>query len=170
MGNTCWIPKIVDKCRFEVGILPQVREKDGALQVAANLNVISSSTPYPEECLSILNYLAESKPQQLLAKNGRPVANIKANKSLEIKGFDKKATDETMQSFANGRVIQSADPYIEEYIRTIINAEMQKWQKKESSDEELIASLKRKTSFFYRSKSLTINNFGANENETGVAI
>jgi len=165
MGNTCWLPQIIEKCRFEVGIMPQVIEKSGTRQIAANINVISSSTAYPEECLTVLGYLAELGTQRILAKNGRPVACMDANDLLEVKGFEKDSVIQVIQSFKNGKVIQSSDPYIEEYIRTIMNPEMQKWQKKKISYEELLASLRRKKDFFYRSKSGLIT-----ENKARIAI
>jgi maltose-binding protein MalE len=154
MGNASWMAQIVEKSPFEAGIMPQFIEKSGVRQIASNINSISAWTPYPEECFEILKYLSGYEAQKILAENGRPVANLKANKHLKFKRFDDKALEKVMRSWEDGRVLSSGDPGIDEYIKTVINPEISKWQKRELSSYEFVVVLKRKTNFFYRSKSL----------------
>ena len=158
-ASTSSIPEILEKCPFQLKMMPQVIEPEGARRLDGNLTVISASTPFPEECLDILNYFSQYETQLFLAQNGRFVAHKKANESLVIKGLEQKNITDILQSFDQTKIIHTKDPYIDEYIRTIANHEIQKWQQKDFSNNELISSLKRKTDFYYRSKLRIHNNF-----------
>ena len=166
-ASTSPISEFFGNCPFQLKTMSQIIEPKGARRLDGNLNVVSASTPFPEECLSILKYFSHYETQLFLAQNGRLVAHKKANKSLVMKNFDKGSIDEILRSFDHTKVISTKDPYIEEYISTIANHEIQKWQQKKLSNQELISSLKRKTNFFYRSKFLiNNNNFNAVQYQT----
>ena len=102
-------------------------------------------------------------PQSYLAANERMVANRCASDSLDIKGVEHESLRRMLASFAQGKLISTADINMDEYINTTMNSEMKRWQRGAISAEQLIENLRRKTKFFFRGKA--VESLGAENKE-----
>ena len=102
-GNSVYLADIMSQSHtLRYGIVPACTEKGGAPVIDVNLNAISHYSPYPEECLRLLEYLGSYEVQKYFAEHGRPVANVRALEHLQIPGLDQFSLGNLRDGLAKG--------------------------------------------------------------------
>lgn len=153
LGSSCWLPNICQSAPFPWGITPNMREGNASNQITTMLNVISSHTCYPFECVEILKYLCRYETQKYFAQNGRIVANKKAFNHFHLNGIGNDSIKNTLRdAMENGKVENIDNPQLAQYLMGIVNYDFQKWQRKELNTKRLLAELKRKIALFSRGR------------------
>jgi DNA-binding transcriptional regulator YhcF (GntR family)/ABC-type glycerol-3-phosphate transport system substrate-binding protein len=153
-GAASWTSDFMKQCTFKWGFLPNLLEPNGAAQAHTNLNCISNTTPYPEECLEIINYLGQPETQKILSSYGRLTASREANQEIKWNNFNYDTLNNLHLDLDNSKIVRTDNPYLNEYITTLFDQEIRIWQDRQCSIPELMDSLKKKTRFFQRGMML----------------
>lgn len=143
-GNSSWIPGFQKNGFSDWGIAPEPIEKGGFSRLHGVLNVISSSTSHPSECLDILNFLGKYETQELLAETGRCVAHRGACHNLKIKNLDDRSKLNLMNYFESGKVIRYKNFYQNDFTWNVLCPEMVKWYSGIYSSDEFCGIVRKK--------------------------
>ena len=153
IGSSAWLPTVSKWMKEDWGFAPVFQEDDGACDLSSNINVISAGTPYPEECVDILRWLASSETQGFWSSRGRIVANKIANSSLKLKNIATGSRNKLDVSIEKGKFHRSSSPHTDEYIRSVMNPEFLKWQEGHYKAKDFLETLDRKTRHYFNAKN-----------------
>ncbi len=157
------IPILIGQAPFQVGLLPLPLEKGGACTVAANVNVISSSSRLPMECAEILNHLASPAMQEYFASEGRLTASRKANRSLRIKDMSPASLASLAASMERGTCGSENDLPFVEFTHAVIFHEMEKWRQGQFKAAEFMDRISKRAFYFFRNGNARNNAAAAPE-------
>ncbi len=153
IGSSSWLPVISKYMKDEWEMSSMFQEDKGACSLSSNINVVSSGTPYPEECVEILNWLAKAETQRFWSSRGRLVANKSANSLLNLDEIDAESRKKLDVSIEKGKMRYSSSPHTDECILNVINPEFMKWQEGHCNAREFIGNLNRKVRHFLNARN-----------------
>ncbi len=149
LATSAWIPAY-RKSQFNFwSIAPLPVEKTGFPKLYGVLNVMSSMTYHPSECLDLLNFLGRIEVQRYFALKGRLVANREACRSLRIEHLDDSSIANLIAPFETGRIMVKKNLYDSDFDSKVLYPEMIKWHSGALTAEEFFMTVKRKLKLFH---------------------
>ncbi len=154
MGSSSWLDRFDEHRELLWQVVPALVLPGGRGHINSHVAVISSATPYPEECRDLLNWIGSQEMQCRYASLGRLTANRVANRCYTRRDPTRSLHGVFDAALEVGICGRSPEPRLSDFENNLVWQEMVRWQEGEISVEQMQSNIARKARFFSRAQAI----------------